>query len=330
MAPSSTVSNSKIIREIEKEVLPLIRVYKDGTVERLMSSPTVPPSSQDPETGVSSKDIIISDNPKLSARIFLPKTHTHQKLPIFLYFHAGAFCCESPFSSLCHRYLNILASQANVIGVSLDYRLLPHHPLPAAYQDAWNALQWIASHATGNPVNTEPWLLNHADFNKLYIGGDANGANIAHNVLMRAGTETLPGNVKILGALLCCPYFWGSKPIGNEPVEDHENSLAIKVWKFVYPDAEGGVDNPMVNPCGEGAPSLAMLGCSKLLVIVTGADEFRERDLQYYECVKKSGWKGHLEELYEAGDDEKHGFQIFKPHSQNAKNMLKRMASFLL
>ncbi|KAJ1384337.1 Lipase, GDXG, putative histidine active site [Sesbania bispinosa] len=321
MAPSTT-------KEIEKELLPLIRVYKDGTVERLLSSPTVPPSPQDPDIGVSSKDIVISDNPFLSARIFLPKSHQNQKLPIFVYFHGGAFCVESAFSFFCHRYLNLLVSEANIIAVSVDYRLLPDHPLPAAYEDGWTALQWVASHSTNNPIHTEPWLLDHGDFNKLYVGGDTNGANLAHNVTMRAGTETLPGNLKILGALLCCPFFWGSKPIGSEPVEEHENSLAIKVWNFVYPNASGGIDNPMVNPCAPGAPSLATLGCSKMLISITGKDEFRDRNILYYETVKKSGWQGELE-LFEAGDEE-HGFQLFKPETDKAKNMIKRLASFLV
>nr|KYP67364.1 putative gibberellin receptor GID1L2 [Cajanus cajan] len=266
---------------VVKELLPLIRVYSDGSVDRLLSSPNVPPSLEDPETGVSSKDIVIADNPFLSARIFLPKSHknsTH-KLPIFVYFHGGAFCVESAFSFYVHRYLNILASEANIIAISIDFRLLPHHPLPAAYQDGWTALQWIASHAANS-------------------------------------------------GLLCCPFFWGSKPIGSEPVEEHHQSLAIKVWSFVYPDAAGGIDNPSINPCVPGAPSLATLGCSKLLVTITGKDEFRDRDILYYESVKKSGWKGEVE-LFDAGD-EAHAFQMFKPETDLAKAMIKRLASFLV
>jgi 2-hydroxyisoflavanone dehydratase len=329
-------SSNTINKEIEKELLPLIRVYKDGTIERLMSSPIVPPSLQDPQTGVSSKDIVISNNsnPPLSARIFLPKSHhNNHRLPILLYFHAGAFCVESPFSFSCHRYLNLLASEANIIAVSVDFRLLPEHPLPAAYEDGWTSLQWVASHTTNdltadNNIERESWLLDYGDFNKVYIGGDVNGANLAHNLAIRAGTEALPNNLKILGALLCTPFFWGSKPIGSEPAEDHENSLAIKVWKFVYPNAEGGIDNPMVNPFAPGAPSLATLGCSKILVTVTDKDEFKDRDILYYESIKKSGWQGQVE-LFEAGDEE-HGFQIFKPETDRAKQLIKRLASFLV
>ncbi|KAK7253173.1 hypothetical protein RIF29_37674 [Crotalaria pallida] len=321
-------------KEILKELLPLIRVYKDGTVERLVGSPIVPPSPQDPDTGVSSKDIVISDNPSLSARIYLPKLTQNQKVPILVYFHGGAFCVESAFSFFNHRYLNILVSQANVIAVSVDFRLLPHDPLPAAYEDGWTTLQWIASHATTNDDNNttthpEAWLLEHADFAKIYVGGDTSGANIAHNITMRAGNEALPNDVKILGALLCTPFFWGSKPIGNENVEEHENSLAIKVWNFSYPDAEGGVDNFRINPCAQGAPSLATLGCSKVLVTLTGKDEFRDRDILYHETLKKSGWKGELEELFDAAD-EPHAFQLFTPESDDAKNFVKRLAAFLV
>ena len=60
-------------KEVAIEFLPLLRVYKDGLVERLIVSPIVPPSFEDPETGVSSKDITISENPTISARLYLPK-----------------------------------------------------------------------------------------------------------------------------------------------------------------------------------------------------------------------------------------------------------------
>ncbi|KOM26594.1 hypothetical protein LR48_Vigan303s001600 [Vigna angularis] len=317
-------------KEIVMELLPLIRVYKDGTVDRLLSSPNVPASLEDPETGVSSKDIVIADNPLVSARVFLPKNHNNpsHKLPIFVYFHGGAFCVESAFSFFVHRYLNILVSQANVIAISVDFRLLPHHPLPAAYQDGWTTLQWIASHATNTAANPEPWVLHYADFNKLYVGGETSGANIAHNLLLRAGEESLHGDLKIFGAVLSSPFFWGSKPIGSEPVEGHEQSLAMKVWSLACPDAPAGIDNPWINPCVTGAPSLATLACSKILITITGKDEFRDRNILYHDTIKESGWQGEVE-LFDAGDEE-HAFQLFKPETDRAKAMIKHLASFLL
>ncbi|KAJ7980079.1 2-hydroxyisoflavanone dehydratase [Quillaja saponaria] len=332
MDSTTTNPTTTTTKEIAIEIPTLIRTYKDGTVERLFDSPIVPPSLQDPDTGVSSKDITISDNPSICARLFLPKltqsnNQENQKIPILVYFHGGGFCIGSAFSSFDHRYLNLIVSQANVLAVSVEYRLAPEHLLPAAYEDCWTALKWVTSHLANNSINSDPWLLHHGDLQKIYLGGDSAGANIVHNIALRTGVESLSGGVKVIGAFLSCPYFWGSKPIGSEPVAGHEQSIPHLAWNLVYPDASGGIDNPMINPLVPGAPSLAGLGCSKLLVIITGKDVLRDRGVSYFESVKKSGWKGELE-LFEV-EDEDHCFHMLKIETANAKNVMKRLASFL-
>ncbi|XP_054805826.1 2-hydroxyisoflavanone dehydratase-like [Prosopis cineraria] len=326
---SAASATSSATKEIEIEFPNLIRLYKDGTVERLFGSPIVPPSLHDNDTGVSSKDVVISDDPSISARLYLPRSVQSkvQKLPILVYFHGGGFCLESAFSFLDQRYLNLIAAEANVIAVSVEYRLAPEHRLPAAFEDCWDSLKWVSSHST--PTNAgEPWLLNHGDFNRVYLGGDSAGGNIVHNIAMRCGAEDLPGGVKLAGGFLSCPFFWGSKPIGSEPKEGHEQSLPLLLWNFLYPSAPGGIDNPAINPTVDGAPSLASMGCSKLLVYVCGKDQLRDRVVLYYEAVKESGWKGEVE-LYEV-EGEDHCFHIFNPETDNAKKVFNRLASFLI
>lgn len=123
---------SSIDKEVEVEIAPFVRVYKDGSVERLMGAPIVPPSSQDPETGVSSKDVTISQNPPISARLYLPKLiePTQQKLPILVYFHGGGFCIDSAFSVNETKYMSRLVSQAEVVAISVEYRLAPRTSSP--------------------------------------------------------------------------------------------------------------------------------------------------------------------------------------------------------
>ncbi|KAM2888883.1 hypothetical protein FF1_012546 [Malus domestica] len=326
---------SSSTKEIASEFLPFIRFYKDGSVERLLDSPYVPPSpNQNPETGVSSKDITISDNPNISARLYLPNLpqNQSQKLPILVYFHGGGFCIESAFSFLDTHYLNSLVSEARVLAISVDYRLAPENPLPIAYEDCWDGLRWVASHSSNNDSggDKEPWLVRYGDFDRLYIGGDSAGGNIAHNMAIKAGVESLCGGVKILGAFLSHPYFWSSKPIGSEPKgEDFEKAVPYLIWDFVYPSAPVGVDNPMLNPAGEGKPSLAGLACSRLLVCVAGKDELRDRGVWYYDLVKESGWKGEVELFEVEGED--HCYHIFcESETENVKKMIKRLASFLV
>ncbi|KAK9942154.1 hypothetical protein M0R45_007836 [Rubus argutus] len=177
--------------ELAHDFSPIAKVYKDGRIERLLGTSTVP-ASIDPQTGVQSKDLVISNEPLISARLYIPKSTTAestQKLPLLVYFHGGGFCIESAFSPTYHYYLNGLVSEANVVAVSVDYRLAPEHPLPAAYEDSWAALKWVGSHYGG--TGPEEWLNRYADLDRVFFSGDSCGANIAHNMGLRIGSEKL-------------------------------------------------------------------------------------------------------------------------------------------
>jgi acetyl esterase/lipase len=63
----------------------------------------------------------------------------------------------------------------------------PEYPLPTCYHDCWAAIQWVSSHSNNTLNNAEPWLIDHGDFSKIFIGGDSAGANIAHNMAIKAG-----------------------------------------------------------------------------------------------------------------------------------------------
>ncbi|KAL5541616.1 hypothetical protein UlMin_009326 [Ulmus minor] len=312
-------------KELAVDIPPIIRVYKDGSVERLRGSPIVPPSPSDPATGVSSKDITISLNPSISARLYLPNIPpNHQKLPILIYFHGGGFCFESAFSSDHHQFLNTLVSESKTVAVSVEYRLAPEHALPIAYEDSWSALQWVASIG----AKTEPWLLNYGDLDRVFIGGDSAGANIVHNLAMRAGKEDIHGGVKITGAFLTHPYFWGSEPIGTEPCsEELGKRLPRLVWDFVFPEAPGGIDNPMVNPVGPEKPSLAGIGCRRLFVSVAEKDKLRDRGVWYCDGVRNSGWDGVVELVEVEGED--HAFQILNRGTEKSNKLIKQLAHFI-
>ncbi|CAA2995042.1 2-hydroxyisoflavanone dehydratase-like [Olea europaea subsp. europaea] len=320
--------DSNTTDEVLHDLSPLIKVYKDGSVERLRRTSHVPPSLENQTTGVASKDISIS--PEVKARLYLPKlTDQDEKLPVLVYFHGGAFVVDSPYSALFHPFTDILTAEAKALIISVDYRLAPEHPLPIAYQDSWTALQWVASHVIANTsIEKDPWITKHGDFGKLYVGGDSSGANIAHYIVLRAGVEPLPGDVKILGLFLSHPFFWGSKPIGSESKDDFDGQhLANRVWSCAYPSAPGGIDNPMINPFSEDAPSLTGLECSKVLVCLAEKDLMTPRGILYAETLKKSGWSGEVQLVVVDGED--HCFHVMDPHTEKAKDLIKQLASFI-
>ncbi|PON35403.1 Alpha/beta hydrolase fold [Trema orientale] len=286
---------------------PYFRIYKDGTIDRIYGDPTVPPSP-DSETGVRSKDIVISPGSEISARIFLPKIpDPTRKLPLLVYYHGGAFCIGSAFSPTYTHYAASLAEEASVLVLSAHYRRAPEYPLPTAYEDAWEAIQWAAAHSGGS--GPESWINQYADFERVFVGGDSAGATLAHNVVLRAGVDGLSGP-RIVGMALLHPYFGNDKP--------------DKLLEVIFP-SYGGPNDPRVNPVYD--PNLGRVGCDRVLVFVAEKDFLRDRGWSYCEALKKSGWSGVVEIVETEGED--HVFHLFNPDSEKAKALMKRTASFL-
>ncbi|CAN4107688.1 unnamed protein product [Withania somnifera] len=310
--------------EIAHDFFPLMRVYKTGRIERLMGEGLVPAES-DPETGVQIKDVEINPEINLSARLYLPKNVDRvHKIPLFIYFHGGGFVIESASSPSYHKHLTMVAAEAKVVIVSVNYRLAPEYPLPIAYEDSWAALQWVTSHLHANgDGHDDPWLKDHADFRRVYFGGDSAGGNIAHNIATRVGSEKLEG-IKLDGIFLACPFFWGKDPIDGETENMGAKNYVEKLWLFVNPNSSG-LDDPLINP--EKDPKLGSLGCEKVLVYVAGKDPLRYRGFYYKEALEKSGWQGTVEVV--EIKEEQHVFHLFAPTSENGMGMLKKLVSFL-
>ncbi|WP_235732473.1 alpha/beta hydrolase [Mycolicibacterium septicum] len=101
-------------------------------------------------------------------------------LPVLIYFHGGGFvlCDLDSHDSCCRR----LANGIGAIVISVDYRLAPEHPYPAAVEDAWAATEWAAAHASelgGDPA-------------RLVVAGDSAGGNLAAVVAMTARDHSGP------------------------------------------------------------------------------------------------------------------------------------------
>lgn len=309
--------------EIAHEVLPYLRVYKDGTVQRLAGTDVVPPEPHN--RAASSKDIVISEHPGISARIYRPAAAaaTNRKLPLIVYFHGGAFCISSPADPPYHRSLTAMSAAANAVVVNVGYRKAPEHPLPAAYDDARAALRWVSSHSDGG--GREEWIRDGVDFGRVFLAGDSAGANIAHHLAMRPPGRAADPDLEIRGIVMIHPYFWGEEPIGSEREEPGRKAMVDAWWRFVCPR---GCDDPWINPFAEGAPDLAWLGCDRVLVCVAEKDILRERGRLYYESLAgSSGWRGTAEMAETPGED--HVFHIFDPDGEKAVEFFKRLASFI-
>lgn len=97
-------------------------------------------------------------------RIYWP---TLQRLPLLIYFHGGGWSRGSlnTHDALCRR----IAKEANCILVSVDYRLAPEFPYPAAIEDAEVVYAWCQQNASALGAMTD----------QIAVGGDSAGGTIS-------------------------------------------------------------------------------------------------------------------------------------------------------
>jgi len=137
------------------------------------------PAKADPVAGI--KDLLI-DGPggPLRLRIYVPEGQG--PWPVTLYFYGGGFVIGRPEQS--DHICRALAHRAAALVVSVDYRLAPEAPFPAAVDDALAALTWLNHHA--EEIG--------GDATRLAVAGDSAGGNLAavmaqqarhHGILLR-------------------------------------------------------------------------------------------------------------------------------------------------
>ncbi|TKW10771.1 hypothetical protein SEVIR_6G189000v4 [Setaria viridis] len=314
--------------EIVYESMPHIRIYKNR-VERYSGSEFVA-ASTDAATGVASRDVVIS--PNVSARFYLPRLADGApatKLPVLVYYHGGGFCRGSAFDPTFQAYFNSFAALANVLVVSVEYRLAPEHPVPAAYADSWEALAWVVSHLADSPNdggNRDPWVAGHADFARLYLGGESAGSNIAHHMAMRVAAEGLSHGAQIRGLVMIHPYFLGTDKVPSDDLSPEMRERLGTLWRVMCPTTTGE-DDPLINPLVDGAPALATLACGRVLVCVGEGDVLRDRGRAYHDRLKASGWQGEAAIWQAPGKD--HRFHLLEPCCDEAVEQDKVISDFL-
>ena len=110
----------------------------------------------------------------IPVRIYRPESDSNDALPVLVYYHGGGWVIGSieTHDGTCRE----LARDAGCVVVSVDYRLAPEHRFPAAADDCYAALEWVA--ANGGEIG--------ADASRIAVGGDSAGGNLAAVVSLMA------------------------------------------------------------------------------------------------------------------------------------------------
>jgi acetyl esterase len=123
----------------------------------------------------------------LPIRIYRP--NQDQKAPAMVYFHGGGWVLNflDIYDAAQHRHAN----QSCSVIISINYQKAPEHPFPTPFDDCYAGLLWVKAHA--EEIGIDP--------NRVGVGGDSAGGNLAAAVALKARDE----NVALTYQLLVYP-----------------------------------------------------------------------------------------------------------------------------
>ncbi len=106
-------------------------------------------------------------------RIYHPEVEDDQPLPLLVYSHGGGWVFASV--DALDRAVRMIANEAKAVVVSVNFRLAPEHPYPAASDDGEDVFLWAREHAAA--LGSAPEL--------VAVGGDSAGGHVSINVVQR-------------------------------------------------------------------------------------------------------------------------------------------------
>ncbi|WP_405788542.1 alpha/beta hydrolase [Streptomyces sp. NBC_00029] len=186
--------------------------------------------------------------------------------PLVVFLHGGGWvmCGLDTHDATCRS----LAVAAGAVVVSVDYRLAPEHPWPAAPDDALTVLLWARNRARA--LGCAP--------GRVVLAGDSSGGNLAAVTALRA-----PGLVA--GQLLFYPPLDALMESASVEryAEGYFHTAAHMAW---YWDQYGGdPEHPYVSPLR--APDLA--GRPPALIVLADCDVLRDEGLAYARRLAAAG-----------------------------------------
>lgn len=188
---------------------------------------------------------------------------------VVLFIHGGGFvhCGLESHDAICCR----LARRSGCVVVAVDYRLAPEHPFPAATEDVYAALRWIADHAE----RLGSW--------RIVVAGDSAGGNLAAASTLMARDRSGPA---IAFQLLYYPPTCGIVDVPSRQVNAEGYFLTTEAMHWYlhkYMDATGH-DHPYF-----AVASADLAGLPPAAIFTAEFDPLRDEGEIYADRLRAAG-----------------------------------------
>jgi acetyl esterase len=240
-------------------------------------------------TGVSISDEVVSG---VRVRIYRGAAAPS---PVAVYCHAGAFVLGNLDTD--HRQCVELARRGQCAVVSVDYRLAPENPYPAAVDDSAAVLNWVSA-------NAEEWGV---DASRIAVAGSSAGGALAACLAQRCADGSLPPVVlQLLHQPVLDDRVTGSKS-EFDATPAFDGVAARLMWQHYLATTEPSADSVPARRDRLGGLPAAFISCSDI-------DPLRDEALGYALRLLRDGVATELHVF--AGTC--HGFDSLLPDGEVA------------
>ena len=286
--------------------------FADPAAQRLAfaeSAKQMPKPPPDERTTMEKLEVPRGESGGVPVRVFRPRD-APGSLPVVVWIHGGAYVVGSASQDdlLC----SDLAVRTGTVVVSVDYRLAPEDPYPAALDDCYAATCWAAA---GAVEGTDP--------TRLAVAGASAGAGLAAAVALYARDH---GGPPIAFQLLLYPYL-----------DDRRDTPSHRVGRdaplFTTADAGHGwrhylgglTDGDRIPPYAAPARAVALDGLPSAYVLAAGMDCLRDEAVNYAMAMARAGVVVELH-LVPAVP---HGFDAVAPDATVSRRVIAEYAAAL-
>ncbi|MET0379919.1 MAG: alpha/beta hydrolase [Spongiibacteraceae bacterium] len=261
---------------------------------------------------ISIEDVYISsDNNSLRIRLYRPRS-VENLLPALLWIHGGGYILGT--ADMSDERQSEMALRCHCVIVSVDYRLAPEHPYPAALNNCYAALEWLFASATKLSI----------DASRIAVGGASAGGGLAAAVALLARDRN---EVNPTFQLLIYPMLddrnttRSSHDITDRRVWNRETNLIG--WRAYLGEKIGKED---VSAYAAPARADNLQGLPPAFIAVGTLDPFLDEDIEY---ARRLSQFGVLTELH-VYPGAFHGFDAMAPNSVLSKRAMRDFDTALL
>ena len=263
-----------LLERMARSPLPPYATVPPFVARRLYRDTRAAVSPAAPEVGEARLLLAQGPGGPIALRAYRPSgSRTEEVLPALVYFHGGGWTIGDldTHDVVCRQ----LANGARCAVFSVDYRMGPESPFPAAVDDCLAATQWVAAEAGALRV----------DAARIAVGGDSAGGNLATVVALLARDRGAP---RLCFQLLVYPATdqrMGFPSIGRNGEGYLLTKQAMHYFRSQYLPRREDWDDWRASPLL--APSLA--GLPPALVITAGFDPLVDEGKAYAARLAREG-----------------------------------------